>query len=144
LFNFCTCYFRTDTAKLIGALFGAEASKVAHNNNNNNDNKSNNNNNNNNNRRVNKDLVSTLFWDFMCCVNSEKTAGLIYTAAEASVRKEMAAERGLYSTTGITRNDYYPKYITRQFETAHCSSWSVCCHAESSSTEYMKRTVRDF
>ena len=42
------------------------------------------NNNNNNNGRANKYLVSTLFWDFMCCVNLEKTSDLIYTAAEAS------------------------------------------------------------
>ena len=55
LFNLCTCYIRTYTAKLIGALFAADASKVAHNNNNNN--------NNNNKGSDNNDLVSTLFWD---------------------------------------------------------------------------------
>ena len=54
LFNFCTCNFRIDTAKLIGTLFGAESSNFAHNNNNNN---------NNNKGRANKDMIRTLFWD---------------------------------------------------------------------------------
>jgi len=67
----------------MGALFGADASKVAHKNDDDDDD-DNNNNNNNNNGRANKDLVSNLFWDFVFCVNSEKTSDLIYTAAEAS------------------------------------------------------------
>jgi len=63
----------------MGAPFGADASKVAHKNDDDNGN-----NNINNNGRANKDLVSTLFCDFVFCVNSEKTSDVIYTAAEAS------------------------------------------------------------
>jgi hypothetical protein len=114
----------------MGALFAADASKVAHKNDDadddDDDDDNNNNNNNNNNGRASKDLVSTLFWDFVFCGGSVKSARKWQLNTVCVVPLVL-------STMGIVPNKLHGSLKLLY------SPWSV---GSRSSTEYMTYSSR--